>query len=125
MSASAQLQPAASMGFLVRRAAAAPEIAPCPRAFRRRFVRIDERTVADPSRVPAYGGRVDWWYGRGTDHRVVNGRIRRDLEDEGWFLDVGGVEQLLSLGAGVGGVALRVSTLNPSIWELEIQDATG
>lgn len=48
-------------------------------AERIRVIYVDERIVDDPAKITAYGGSTDWWYKEGTNHRVVNGRIRRDM----------------------------------------------
>lgn len=108
--------------FAIRRAAGRDGGLPCKGAYRRAFVRIDERTTDDPAKVPAYGGKVEWWYDEGAGHRVENGCIRRNINETGWFLRVGGLRELLELCCLGGGVVLRTSPLNPGIWEIEICD---
>lgn len=52
---------------------------PCDGAFRVPFVDVDVRDVDDPKKIPAYRGTDGDWYQRGTNHRVVDGRIMRDV----------------------------------------------
>lgn len=60
-----------------------------PGAVRRGIVRVDVRTVDDPRKIPAYlGADPVWWYGEGTNHRVIDGRIARDFHEEAWTLEV-------------------------------------
>lgn len=62
---------------------------PCEGAFKGKVTRVDTRTVDCPSKVPAYQGLTDWWYNEGTNHRVVNGKITRDLYDVvKWFVEI-------------------------------------
>lgn len=57
---------------------------------------IDRRFVDDPKKLPCNKGTDgDWfrtegdWFIRGTNHRIENGCICRDLEWEaGWFVEI-------------------------------------
>jgi len=49
-------------------------------------VYVDERIVDDPKKINAYGHTEAWWYGEGTNHRVENGHIKRDLEPEAVYV---------------------------------------
>ena len=108
--------------FAIRRATARDGGRPCKGAYRREFMRVDERTTDDPAKVPAYGGKVAWWYDEGVGHRVEQGRIRRNISETGWFVRVGGLLELLELCRLGGDVVLRTSPLNPAGWEIEICD---
>ena len=52
---------------------------PCDEAFQILVVNTDVRTVDDPKKIPSNRGTDGDWYKIGTNHRVENGMIRRDL----------------------------------------------
>lgn len=54
---------------------------PCDEAFEAETMQIDRRNCDDPKKIPAHKGTDGDWYQRGTNHRVENGTICRDL---GW-----------------------------------------
>ena len=113
------------MEFLVRRTSSRNGTRPCAGAYRRRFVRIDERTTDDPGKVPAHRGSVEWWYREGVRHRVENGRIRRDFTEAGWFVRIGDLQDLLKLCDAAGDIIVRLSPLPGApgaIPEIEIYD---
>lgn len=59
---------------------------PCEEAFKALVASIDVRTVDDPAKL-AFG--ADTWYARGTNHRVINGQIARDLAPtEQWLVEI-------------------------------------
>ena len=64
--------------FLVSRTSAWDE-RPCDEAFQIDIVRTDTRNVDDPKKIPANNGTDGTWYLDGTNHRVENGRIKRDM----------------------------------------------
>ena len=109
------------MRFMITRTSENRHRCPHPSARKEKFIRIDERTVDDPSMLPAL---VDW-YSSGTNHRVEDGHIKRDFEDEGWFIDVSTLEDLLRLVDEMGSpvmVDCDCDWNNPTIWSLEIYD---
>lgn len=67
---------------------------PCKEAYKDQYVRIDERTVNDPKKIPA--GCNDW-YEEGRNHRVEKGHIKRDFDDTDWFIDIESLDQLMKL----------------------------
>lgn len=52
---------------------------PLEGVFEVSVVEVDVRSVNDPRKVAAEDGTSDWWYRKGTNHRVENGYIVRDL----------------------------------------------
>ncbi len=61
---------------------------PIPEAKREPYTYIDERTVDSPEKLRDVEAQKDW-VTRGTNHRVENGHIKRDLEImHGWFAEV-------------------------------------
>lgn len=62
---------------------------PCDGAYQIRVTRVDRRLTDDPKKVPSGRGTDEWWYDRGTNHRVEDGCICRDLGvDTLWAVDV-------------------------------------
>jgi len=47
---------------------------------------IDRRYASSPEDIPYYKGNKEWadkeWYGEGKNHRVTDGMIERDFEEE-------------------------------------------
>lgn len=52
---------------------------PCEEAFKIKLPVIDTRSCDDPKKIPANNGTDGDWYALGTNHRLVNGEIQRDL----------------------------------------------
>ena len=53
---------------------------PCEEAYPINIIDVDTRTVDDPKKIPCYfNGREQMWYREGTNHRVENGKIKRDM----------------------------------------------
>lgn len=62
---------------------------PCDEAYKVELMLVDCRPVDDPKKIPINNGTDGDWYERGTNHRVVNGRICRDLYwYQEWAVDV-------------------------------------
>ena len=53
---------------------------PCEDAFLINIIDVDTRTVDDPKKIPCYyNNRDHMWYEEGTNHRIENGYIKRDM----------------------------------------------
>jgi hypothetical protein len=52
---------------------------PCVEAFRVPMMHVDTRDCDDPKMIPENRGTDGDWYSRGANHRVENGKIRRDM----------------------------------------------
>jgi hypothetical protein len=74
---------------------------PCDGAIKTSYLRIDSRTTDCPTKIPMYRGNPEgakkWWYNEGTNHRVVNGQITRDIADYTWMMDIKDLEELVTL----------------------------
>lgn len=93
---------------------------PCEEAYFKKYISVDERTVADPKEIPIHGGTNGGWYDRGANHRVVNGHICRDFEDEGWFVDI---DDILEFSEKYGNLIIsKESYSNRDIPSIEIYD---
>jgi len=53
---------------------------------------------------------------------VENGHIKRDFEEEGWFVEISTLSQLLEFEDENGEIIIKKSTDNPAIPEIEIYD---
>jgi hypothetical protein len=96
------------------------EVPPCEGCVKGQYTRIDERTIDDPNKSAGVYARQ--WYERGTNHRVENGHIKRDFIDEGWFIEIPTLEDLVTFLDTHGPIVLERFHENTSILELEIYD---
>jgi hypothetical protein len=99
------------------------EAQPCEEAYRAAYVRHDERNTDDPAKIPAKAG-IDpqWWYAEGRNHRIENGHIIRDFDDEAWFMNLESLDDLLRFIAKYGDVVVGPWYSNESILKVEIYD---
>lgn len=71
------------------------EAPPVEGAFLGEVMRVDTRTVDDPAKLKY---AADTWYKNGTNHRVENGKIKRDLGfDQVWMVEISTLEELMNL----------------------------
>ncbi len=68
-------------------------LSPCEGAYEADYMQVDTRSVDDPAKL-GFNGK-DTWYTEGSNHRVVNGQIKRDTPARGWFIDISSLEELL------------------------------
>ena len=85
------------------------------------YERVDLRTIDDPMKSPYIGAA---WYESGRNHRVENGMIARDFDDERWVIEIDTMEELLEFVGESGEVVLSVNDhgLTPCM-EIEIYDS--
>lgn len=102
------------------------EIKPCEESFKSSYIRIDERNTDDPVKIGRYKGNKELankdWYGEGKNHRVENGHIKRDYNDETWFVEINDLQQLNEFIDKYGDIVIQKSYNNPEIFEIEIYD---
>lgn len=70
------------------------EAPPCSIAVLEDVLRQDVRCVDDPKKVPAENGKSAWWYGKGLNHRIVDGQIVRDFLEKKWIVRLSSLEHL-------------------------------
>lgn len=62
-------------------------------------IRINRKYTDSPEKIPYYNGDKELadkeWYGLGRNHRVVNGMIERDFDDEFYIIEINTIEELL------------------------------
>jgi len=97
-----------------------PENKPLENAEWLEYILIDTRTTDDPAKIPISYGDGSWWYKEGTNHRVENGQIKRDLKDNAWFITVETLEDLYALMVEHKGCSIRVLFYNPQYLELRL-----
>lgn len=96
-------------------------------AYQRAYIRVDTRTTDDPAKIPRYKAHPEEWYQEGTNHRVENGKIKRDFHKEnGWFIQVDDIHQFLDKlyeDEEVGEIVLSIEDdTNPTMLSIEIYD---
>lgn len=85
---------------------------PCDEAISMTTVRIDERGVDDPAKIRAYyGENTDWWYSNGRNHRVENGHIKRDFDDEAWYVEISSLDELMKFIDKYGCIVVSLSSI--------------
>jgi len=72
-------------GFVVCSRVSTYDEKPCDEAKKTPFVSTERRTVDDPMKNPYIG---EAWYKEGRNHRVENGCIARDFDDERWEVEI-------------------------------------
>lgn len=110
------------MKFLITRTSEWGDKQPYKNAYLDSFIQVDTRTVDNPQKLNHRGDRVNW-YEQGENHRVEDGYIKRDFQREGWFIDIGNLEELIKLHEKVGeDIIITNSMWNRGLLELEIYD---
>lgn len=111
------------MEFMVRRTSLWwDDEMPCEEAYLKEYVFIDTRSVDCPTKVPAYKGKSDWWYEEGMNHRVEDGKIKRDFIRKGWFITINSIEELLEFVNKYGDIVVQKALDNDKLFEIEIYD---
>lgn len=63
-------------------------------------IRIDRRYTDNPEKILAYKGDKKVankdWYSKGKNHRVINGFIERDFDEEFYIIEINTLEGLLN-----------------------------
>ena len=86
------------MKFLVTRTTGSRD-KPCKNAIKEKYIYTFELSIDDPNKNPFH---KESWYKTGINHRVENGHIKKDFEEEGWFLEINSLEELINLKEEVG-----------------------
>ena len=82
-------------------------VAPCKGASVFQFLMVERRAVSDPSKVFKCESN-DWWYGRGSNHRVENGSVCRDMGySQDWFIEL---NDIMAFVREVGGCVVFVDS---------------
>ena len=97
---------------------------PCPEATEEDYIRIEERTVDDPKKIPAHNGTDGDWYRKGKNHRVENGCIRRDFGgNKRWVVELKSIQALIEFAQKYGDIIIGSLSYNgKDIPSIEIYD---
>ena len=110
------------MEFLLGRVEGSIEERPVEGAYKKEFIRVDERSADAPEKIPFYEGNASLWYDKGTNHRVENGHIKRDFKEFAWFIEIDSLGELLEFLARNGSFTMYRSYRNSKFIEIELQD---
>ncbi len=86
---------------------------------------LEIRTLKTPNEFDdKFGYREGKWLEKGTNHRIINGRIARDLDKENtWGIEIGSLEELMQFVESVkNDVIITTSTIDKKTPSLEIYD---
>lgn len=112
------------MLFAVKRTSCSDGTKPCDEAIQMPYTRIDVRSADDPCTIPAFKAKDPfWWYGSGSNHRVVNGQIMRDFPDEEWFVEIESLESMMAFHEKYGEIVIGRHADNYTILAIEIYDS--
>ena len=87
------------MEFIVKRSSlySSENPKPCEEAYLKKLTFVDIRGTDDPSKIPAGQGETEWWYSEGTNHRLIDNEIARDLEQKDiWCISINSLEELMA-----------------------------
>ena len=96
---------------------------PHERAYKKAYLRVDERTADDPEKIPSEGGGR--WYRSGKNHRIEDGHIMRDFDDEAWFIEIKDLDELIQFTKTLDGtkeIVFGESYWNNQMLQIEIYD---
>lgn len=68
---------------------------PCDEAFEAEIMRVDSRNTDDPKKILVYGG-TEGWYKHGSNHRLENGRICRDIFDKVYVIELDSITNIMN-----------------------------
>lgn len=109
------------MKFAVRRTSLwEDDKPPCANAVLEPVTYIDRRTVDDPAKLKNRLDKEDW-YERGSNHRVENGMITRDIPSQDWFVEMEW-DDLKEFCELHGRIVLSRYWRNSAYWQIEIYD---
>lgn len=75
--------------YLVHRTSIYGDAQPCDEAYQVEVMTVEVRSVDDPKKIPAHKGTDGGWYDKGSNHRITDGKICRDLGwHREWAVDV-------------------------------------
>lgn len=90
------------MKFLITRTSNTPFIEekrmrqPHDKAYVGKYLEIDMWSVDAMQKINNKRER-DSWHDKGLNHRIEDGWAKRDIEKDGWFINLGSLDELLEL----------------------------
>jgi dissimilatory sulfite reductase (desulfoviridin) alpha/beta subunit len=76
---------------------------PVEEAELRDYIATDVRPVDDPKKINPELSPEKWWYGIGFNHRVEDGKIKREIKKSAWFVEIKDLEELIRFIEKYGG----------------------
>lgn len=117
------------MEFKISRTSIWGDKKPCKEAYKKEYIREDERGFASPEE---FKEKLDEdWFSKGFNHRIITNtkdnydndtHIIRDFKAEGWFIKINTIEELLKLEEKYGDLIITTLYNNKNIKEIEIYD---
>lgn len=97
---------------------------PIDGSYQKEITRVDVRSISDPSEFD-YPRLREEWYKAGTNHRVINGKIARDLGIEKvWVVNINTLEELMNFKDECGeDIIITASYIDHTTPEIEIYDS--
>lgn len=100
---------------------------PCEEAYKGQYTYVDTRTCDCPTKILMYYGdpekALNDWFGEGSNHRVENGRIKRDLfTEDTWFIDINSLDALINFKEKYGDIIIGKRPSCDDCHSIEIYD---
>ena len=90
------------MEFKILRTSMFSEEKPCEESFMGHYTPVDERTFKSPEEHDAKF-RFDKWTSRGSNHRLTNVGIARDMpQQKCWFVEIASIEDFVKMAKKYG-----------------------
>ena len=96
---------------------------PCEEAIMETQPNIDVRSIDSPFKIWKTEEEVQKnWFSKGKNHRVKNGRIIRDLDDEiYWVVEFKTLQELIDFQEKYGDIKISDYSTNPLLKSIEIK----
>ena len=109
------------MEFMITRASDWDNVKPCNEAYQKNYMRKDIRTLKS---FEEYDNRFrDNFLDTGINHKINDdGYIEREFEDEGWFVKIDTLEELLEFTNKYGEIVFGKAYDNDEMNRIEIYD---
>jgi len=117
------------MEFRISRTSIWTDEKPCEEAYKKEYIREDERGFASPEEFKEK--LHEDWFSEGFNHRIITNtkdnyindtHIIRYFKDEDWFIKINTIEDLLKLEEKYGDLIIRTFYDNKNYKEIEIYD---
>lgn len=109
------------MKFQIRRTSIFDDERPCDEAIKDKIIFTDVRNVDNPNKLTCM--TADKWYKQGTNHRIINGNIARDLDKRDcYMIEINTLEELLELKNKYGDLIINTSYIDRKTHSIEIYD---
>lgn len=117
------------MEFRISRTSKGNDEKPCEEAYKKEYIREDERGFATPKEFKERFHED--WFSEGFNHRIITNtkgnyvndtHIIRDFKDEDWFIEINTLEDLLKLEEKYGELIITTFYSKENYKEIEIYD---